>query len=218
LPTTADLLPSHVTRLIGPFFSRPDSHGERLPFSTFFLHCRYCDIVHIFDVERPSAHRRTIIHPLRLTRHRLNPPVRRFPGKKQILRHLGYVLASAFRQFTRHDQHFLETYIRIALPESQMSRPSAKLCAECFPGSLRPSRALRGVGVARERTYNVVQRSGMSSAATRREQTSPCTSSAGRFVGERLPLRSTQRVRGLATASDATAGVWTPAGWTDEGV
>lgn len=44
----------------------------------------------------------------------------------------------------------------------------------------------------------------MSSAATRREQTSPCTSSAGRFVGERLPLRSTQRVQALATASDAT--------------
>ncbi|KAJ6017971.1 hypothetical protein N7451_001350 [Penicillium sp. IBT 35674x] len=86
-----------------------------------------------------------------------------------------------------------------------MSRPSAKLCAECFPGSLRPSRALRGVGVARERTYNAAQRSGISSAAARRERTSPCTFVAGRFVGEQSPLRSTQRVRGLATASDATA-------------
>ncbi|KAJ5929608.1 hypothetical protein N7454_006558 [Penicillium verhagenii] len=85
-----------------------------------------------------------------------------------------------------------------------MSRPSAKLCAECFPGSLRPSRALRGVGVARERTY-VAQRSGISSSATRRDRTSPCSLSTGRLGGEKLPLRPTQRARGLATTSDATA-------------
>ncbi|KAJ5778292.1 hypothetical protein N7520_001538 [Penicillium odoratum] len=80
-----------------------------------------------------------------------------------------------------------------------MSRPSAKLCAECFPGTLRSSRALRGVGAPRERSY-IAPRSGFSTAITR-DRTSPCNLSVGRFAREQLPLRS----RGLATTSDATA-------------
>lgn len=79
-----------------------------------------------------------------------------------------------------------------------MSRQPVKLCADCFPGALRP----RGVrtaplrGVARERTY-ATQRGFSPAVANRSRSALPV-----RTQGSQLPLRS--KGRGLATTSHAT--------------
>ncbi|KAJ5675722.1 hypothetical protein N7462_008619 [Penicillium macrosclerotiorum] len=91
-----------------------------------------------------------------------------------------------------------------------MSRPSAKLCADCLPGVLRQSRASRSAaplrGVARERSYTTIQRREFSPAGASSTRVTPGPVSTGRIVGSRLPMRSGQRGRGLATpSSGATA-------------
>ncbi|KAJ5108885.1 hypothetical protein N7456_005560 [Penicillium angulare] len=88
-----------------------------------------------------------------------------------------------------------------------MSRPSAKLCAECFPGALRPSRTLRstaplrGAGAAREKSYTT-RRNGISGPLTRRDQGLSSVVSSERLA---LPLRSSQKARGLATTGSDLA-------------
>jgi hypothetical protein len=118
----------------------------------------------------------------------------RCPGRKQFLRqYLGYA-PNDFPILPPATKHH-KKYIRITV---QMSRPSVKLCADCFPGALRP----RGVrtaplrGVARERTY-ATQR-GFSPAVAN------CSTSAlpARTQGSQLPLRS--KGRGLTTTSQAS--------------
>ncbi|KAJ5734305.1 hypothetical protein N7493_003091 [Penicillium malachiteum] len=92
-----------------------------------------------------------------------------------------------------------------------MSRPSAKLCAECFPGALRSSRGLRaaaplrGAGT-RDRCY-ATHRGGLSplNANARRVRGLSGALPVERSVASQLPLRPAQR-RNLATASaDATS-------------
>lgn len=94
----------------------------------------------------------------------------------------------------------------IYAPLVQMNRPSAKLCADCFPGTLRPSRSIRPAaplrGVVHERFY-ATQRTGVSPAVSHRTRVSHL--SAGPIAGSQLPLRSPRRARGLATASDAAS-------------
>ncbi|KAJ5273535.1 hypothetical protein N7478_008660 [Penicillium angulare] len=91
-----------------------------------------------------------------------------------------------------------------------MSRPSAKLCAECFPGALRPSRTLRttaplrGARAARERSYTT-RRNGLSVPVARRDRELSSTFSPERLAGSQMPLRSSQKARGLATASSDSA-------------
>ncbi|KAJ5895341.1 hypothetical protein N7495_007032 [Penicillium taxi] len=84
-----------------------------------------------------------------------------------------------------------------------MSRPSARLCADCFPGALRPSRRLRAAtptplpGVSRERNYS--GRSALAPVAVRQAWNSPSCLFTGRDAVSELPLSPR---RGLATASD----------------
>ncbi|KAJ5543109.1 hypothetical protein N7535_005538 [Penicillium sp. DV-2018c] len=82
-----------------------------------------------------------------------------------------------------------------------MSRPSAKLCAECFPRALRAPRGLRPTTLrgATRRSYATEQKA----LNTLRPSRYPllCVSSE-RIQRPQLTVRSSQKGRGLATVSD----------------
>lgn len=134
------------------------------------------------------------------------------PRKKTIpaaIPYLGYVLPSksGFEAPTKLPAYLTACIYASRSAVSQMSRPSAKLCAECFPGALRSSRALRaaaplrGAG-ARERSY-VTHQSALSTPTARRDRgLSPAL--AVQRNASQLPLRSSQR-RCLATAGDSAS-------------
>ncbi|KAJ5143018.1 uncharacterized protein N7515_001805 [Penicillium bovifimosum] len=83
-----------------------------------------------------------------------------------------------------------------------MSRPSAKLCAECFPSALRAPRGLRPTTLrgATRRSYASEQKA---LDTLRRPSPFPlvCVSS-GRVPRPQLAVRSPQKGRGLATVSE----------------
>ncbi|KAJ5748025.1 uncharacterized protein N7511_009721 [Penicillium nucicola] len=86
-----------------------------------------------------------------------------------------------------------------------MSRPSAKLCSECFPGALRTPRRVRPArlrGAARERSYATERRT---LATPNPSRTLPgCLPSAR---ARRFQLAGpSQNARGFATVTDGTAG------------
>ncbi|KAJ5309102.1 hypothetical protein PENANT_c020G05804 [Penicillium antarcticum] len=86
-----------------------------------------------------------------------------------------------------------------------MSRPSAKLCAECFPGALRTSRGVRPArlrGAARERSYATEHRTLATPNSSR--ASAVCTSSS-RIPRPQLASRS-RKARGLATITDGAVG------------
>lgn len=86
-----------------------------------------------------------------------------------------------------------------------MSRPSAKLCAECFPGALRVSRGVRPArlrGAAREKSYATERRI---LDTPRPSRASPGCASSARILRPQLAGRS-QKARGLATVTDGAAG------------
>lgn len=76
-----------------------------------------------------------------------------------------------------------------------MSRPSAKLCAECFPNALRAVRSAPLRGVARERGF--AAQHGGSAVVVR-----GCRHSCDGFPAARKMSVRVQRVRGLATANE----------------
>ncbi|KAJ5096171.1 hypothetical protein NUU61_005527 [Penicillium alfredii] len=84
-----------------------------------------------------------------------------------------------------------------------MSRPSAKLCADCFPGALRP-RGLRPApvlrGAARERSY-ATQRRGLAPTHAHGGRALRYSPSSRRILPSQLPVRPLQKGRGFATAT-----------------
>ncbi|KAJ6175900.1 hypothetical protein N7485_002814 [Penicillium canescens] len=86
-----------------------------------------------------------------------------------------------------------------------MSRPSAKLCAECFPGALWAPRGVRPArlrGAAREISYATER---MILDTPRSSRASPDCASSARIPRPQLASRS-QKMRGLATVTDGAAG------------
>ncbi|KAJ5996505.1 hypothetical protein N7522_008165 [Penicillium canescens] len=86
-----------------------------------------------------------------------------------------------------------------------MSRPSAKLCAECFPGALWAPRGVRPArlrGAAREISYATER---MILDTPRSSRASPGCASSARIPRPQLASRS-QKTRGLATVTDGAAG------------
>lgn len=143
-----------------------------------------------------------------LVSHLSPPSTLAAPRKKTIpaaIPYLGYVLTSKLAlKAPTNPLHILQLAYTLHEPVSQMSRPSAKLCAECFPGALRSSRALRAVaplrGAGSQRSY--VTRSALSAQAARGNRGLTPALAVERNAS--LPLRSSQR-RCLATAVDAAS-------------
>lgn len=89
-----------------------------------------------------------------------------------------------------------------------MSRPSAKLCAECFPSALRAPRGLRPTtlrGAAR-RSYATEQRA---LNTLRRPNQSPLVPVSSERIRPQLAVQSPRR--SLATVSDAEKNTTAPA-------
>jgi hypothetical protein len=79
--------------------------------------------------------------------------------------------------------------------KTAMSRPSAKLCTECFPSALRVQRVRPATFRARHRSYATERRA---LNTPRRPHRSPTC------VSERMPHQLVSKARGLATVADGS--------------